>query len=92
MDFPSGPVVKNLPADTAAGDRFDPWSGETPQVMGQVSLCKPPLLSVWLKASVRHQEKPNEKLSNHNWRRDLHLLQLQKTKGKQRRPSTAKSK
>ena len=46
MDFPSGPVVKNLPADTGAGNRFDPWSGETPQVMGQVSLCKPPLLSV----------------------------------------------
>ena len=28
-DFPSGPVVKNLPANAGEGG-FDPWSGKNP--------------------------------------------------------------
>ena len=33
-NFPSGPVVKNLPA---RGHKFDPWSGKIPQATEQLS-------------------------------------------------------
>ena len=36
--FPSGPVVKNPPAN--AGDQgFNPWSGKIPRAAEQLSLC-----------------------------------------------------
>ena len=37
-DFPSGPVVKNLPAK-CMGHGFDPWSGKIPHATRQLSLC-----------------------------------------------------
>ena len=42
MDFPGGPVIKNLPAN--AGDMsglvgFDPWSGRISHAEEWLSLC-----------------------------------------------------
>ena len=38
VDFPGGPVVKNLPANV--GDHgFSPWSGKISHAAGQLSLC-----------------------------------------------------
>ena len=38
LDFPSGPVVKNLPAK-CMGHGFDPWSGKIPHATWQLRLC-----------------------------------------------------
>ena len=45
LDFPGGPVDKNLPAD--AGDRFDPWAEMIPHASGQLSLCAPAMEPIW---------------------------------------------
>ena len=38
MDFPAGPLAKNLPAD-AGDNHFDPSSRKIPRAMGQLNQC-----------------------------------------------------
>ena len=38
VDFPGGPVIKNLPAN-CRGHGFNPWPGKIPHAVEQLSLC-----------------------------------------------------
>ena len=38
-DFPSGPVVKNLPCNAGYAGSIPGWRTENPYAMGQLNLC-----------------------------------------------------
>ena len=93
MDFPRGPVVKNLPASTG-GHGFKLWSGKIPQAAEQLSLCTrawncnyrthvPQLLKPTCpRTCALQQEKPPHL-------EKAHLPQPEKAHEPQQRPSIA---
>jgi len=56
LDFPGGPVVKNLPAN-AGYTGLTSWSGKIPQNSGQLHLCAVTAEAITPRTRAPQQEK-----------------------------------
>ena len=90
QDFPGGPVVKNLPASAGnTGLTPGPGGSHVPQSSWA---CVLQLLSPPSRARVPQQERPPQgEACAPQQESSTHSLQLEKARGQQQRPSTAKN-
>ena len=92
--FPGGPVVKNPPANSGdEGWGFNPWSGKISHATGPLSPCTTTTETHLPAAWALQQEKPPQ-WEALTWQLESspQLLQLEKARAQQQRPSPVNNK